>query len=337
MILGPGESPYGGTVAVGGLLFVGDPHISSRRPLRRTERDWPGPVLRKLEHLVGVSVERDLLMVLLGDLFDRPRETDEGLKTAVARILRRTRLRPFCVVGNHDADADTLTDGDTLALLAEAGVVDVSPEGGPAARVVVDGTVVGIGTTPHGRPVPHDVRGAFDEWGPVDRTVWCVHHDVALGRPYPGSVPAHAVRGADVVVMGHVHVRTMGVRVGETVWHCPGSLTRTSIDLEHHVPLAHAVDGTLRFRPVPVPHAPDPWNRTGRVVPPAGGGAFVDALLSDGVGDMDRSGDAEGLRALAADRISHDDPPGVARMVHDLLDRAVAADDVPGGGSSSAA
>lgn len=325
MILREDEIPYAGAPAVGGLAFVGDVHLSSRRPLRRVETDWPGPVLRKLEWVVDLSRERDLLVVFLGDLFDRPHEPDESLKTAVARILSGTRLRPVVTAGNHDTGATELTDGDTLALLGEAGVLDVAARGGPVARVTVEGDRIGVGSTPHGRPVPLDVRHAFDAYGPVDRTVWTVHHDVSLGRPYPGSTPPYSVRGCDAVVMGHVHARTMGVRVGETTWHCPGSLARTSIDLEDHVPVVVTMGGGGTFDTVVVPHAADPWDRTGRVVAPSdpGSSGFVEALLARDVADMRRSGTAEGLRALARARIREDDSPAVAAMVDDLIDRAV--------------
>ena len=104
-------------VACAGLLVIGDPHVSSRRPGRRKDPRWPASILAKLEHCVALANARDLAPVFLGDLFEHPVEPDEALKSRLVRILRGFRIRPLANSGNHDMAHTRLCAGDSLAPL----------------------------------------------------------------------------------------------------------------------------------------------------------------------------------------------------------------------------
>jgi hypothetical protein len=80
-------------------------------------------------------------------------------------------------------------------------------------------------------------------------------------------VPPCAIGGAALAVNGHVHKAERPVRAGETLWHNPGALARTSVDLIDHRPAAWILhpDGTLT--PEPLPFEADVFDLTGRLVP----------------------------------------------------------------------
>jgi metallophosphoesterase superfamily enzyme len=127
-----------------GLLVIGDLHVSSRRPGRRTDASWPEPILRKLERCAAIANERDLLPVLLGDLFERPVEPDMALLSRLVRILKSFRHRPLANVGNHDIGHTRLSDGDSLAVLALSDVLDVVAVSGPVGVVAASGASWGL-------------------------------------------------------------------------------------------------------------------------------------------------------------------------------------------------
>lgn len=314
-------------VACAGLLVIGDPHVSSRRPGRRKDPDWPAAILAKLEACVAIANARDLLPVLLGDLFDRPVEPDVALVSRLVRLLRGFRHRPLANVGNHDVAHARLSDGDSLALLALADVLDVAAEAGPVAEAIVAGRRLRLGMTPWGEDLPRAVDGEG-----ADAVVWFTHHDVAFaGAAYPGAVPPHAVAGCALVVNGHVHRRHAPQRAGETVWANPGAITRGSVDLIDHVPAAWILAGDLSLTPESLPHAADVFDLTGRLVPAAASAgepvesAFVSLLGAESATDMARSDDGSLLAEEAEAKFAREDTPEPVRAaVRSLLAEAVA-------------
>lgn len=317
-------------VACSGLLVIGDPHVSSRRPGRRKDPDWPAPILAKLEHCVALANERDLAPVLLGDLFERPVEPDESLKSRLIRILKGFRHRPLANVGNHDIRHTRLSDGDSLAMLAVSDVLDAVPEAGPAAHYRVEGRVLGLGATPFGQAIPTDVRGLF---AGTDAVVWLTHHDLAFGTGYPGAVPPEPITGCALAVNGHVHKRHAPLRVGETLWFNPGNITRGSIDLIDHVPAAFVLSGDLSLAEERLPFAADVFDLTGRQVaadpsPEAIGrieSAFVSLLQAETTTDLARSDDGALIREEIEAKFSRDETPEPVRAaIRSLVEAAVA-------------
>ena len=181
------------SLACNGILVIGDPHVGSRRPGRRKDAVWPQAVLGKLERCVAIANERQLAVVILGDLFDRPVETDVALKNQLIRVLKGFRHRPIVNVGNHDIQHTMLTDSDSLALLGLCDVVDVVATSAPVMEFEVGARRIGIGMTPYGQALPTDTRGSF---AGVDLHAWFTHHDIAFDGGYPGAVPPFAGRAA---------------------------------------------------------------------------------------------------------------------------------------------
>jgi len=81
--------------------------------------------LGKLEQAVRIANERDLLLVILGDLFHLATESSNALQVRLLRILRQAKYRPKCSGGNHDKEGTLLADTDALTLIAEAGGLEV--------------------------------------------------------------------------------------------------------------------------------------------------------------------------------------------------------------------
>jgi DNA repair exonuclease SbcCD nuclease subunit len=319
------------TLSCNGLLIIGDPHVSSRRPGRRKDPIWPRPVLTKLERCVTIANERGLAPVILGDLFDRPVESDEALKAQLIRILKSFHHRPMVNVGNHDIQHTTLSDGDTLALLGLCDVVDVVPVSGPVLEVSLEGRRFGVGMTPYGQAIPQDVRGSFSN---IDRQVWFTHHDIAFeGATYPGALPPFAVDGCDLLVNGHIHKTQKGILVGRTRWLNPGNITRQSVDLLDHLPRAWILGASGELEPQDLPFETGIFDLTGRLVDAASGNAVADAIESAFVSllqaeaptELKRSDDGSILRDEIEAKFAEDDTPdAIKAIVRSLLGEAVA-------------
>ncbi len=107
-----------------GFLWVGDPQIASVSPGRRVDV-YRDAVLNKLEQAVCIANERQLQMVILGDLFDEARDSDATMVTRLIRVLRKAHQKIWCVLGNHDAVELGLTDDAAISILKEAGVIEL--------------------------------------------------------------------------------------------------------------------------------------------------------------------------------------------------------------------
>ncbi|MBO1906165.1 metallophosphoesterase [Microvirga sp. 3-52] len=316
-------------IACNGVLVIGDPHVGSRRPGRRKDVVWPQAVLGKLERCVAIANERQLAVVILGDLFDRPVETDVALKNQLVRVLKGFRHRPIVNVGNHDIQHTTLTDSDSLALLGLCDVVDVVATSAPVTEFQIGARRIGVGMTPYGQAIPTDARGSFTG---VDLHAWFTHHDIAFDGGYPGAVPPFAVEGCDVLVNGHIHKTQKSVLAGRTRWMNPGNITRQSVDLVDHVPRAWILDGSGALEPQALPFESNVFDLTGRVVDAADGdavarqveSAFVTLLQAESSTELKRSGDGSIIRDEIEAKFTDDDTSEAVRaIVRSLLSEAV--------------
>ncbi len=325
---------YDEPVEASGFLWIGDPHVSSVRPGRRKDPDWPDAIFRKLSHAIAVANDRRLVPVFLGDMFEEPVEPEEAVKTRLIRILKQCWMPPVCNVGNHDKAHKLLSDEDSLSTLGASDVVDVCRDGGPVLVVHADGRRYGLGMTPYDAVIPNDVRGAFRHHA-IDEVVWATHHDIAFGDTYAGAVQPFPVEGCDLVVNGHVHLfKGRSITVGPTAWFNPGNINRRTVDLAGQEPCVFATTpGNGRER-IPLPHAKDVFDLTGRLVAPTTpddatlgvDSAFVKLLASESSGEMERSQDGSVVREIIEGRYATDATPDEVRFVVDGLWRAAVAE-----------
>jgi hypothetical protein len=326
-------------IEAGGLLFIGDPHLGSIKPGRRKDVDFGATVLTAVAQAIAVANARRLVPVFLGDIFDRPHEEDERLKTRLTRILAGCWTTPVTNTGNHDKANDMLEDCDSLALLAAGGTISVVRTSGPVCVYRIGELRVGLGATPYGQAIPTDVRDAFPE---VDTVVWITHHDVALEGAYPGALEPHPIEGCAIVVNGHMHLRKPLVTCGSTVWFNTGNITQTAVDALDHVPTVFELTADCEIVPhvLDLPTGTDAFDLTGLQVAPAKPAspgepvlrtvveaaptsAFVELLKSQDTLEMGRSGDGSLLREAIGARFEADGtPPEVRAAILGLWARA---------------
>jgi hypothetical protein len=250
---------------VAGLLFVGDPHLAPHVPGHRRD-DYPAVALEKLRFCLEAAAREDRLPVLLGDLFEVPRENGNAL---VARVLRAIDERfpagVHALVGNHDIAGRALEDADTLSVLVAAGRVRLLSREPWFGRV--GGRPLLLGGTDWARAIPEAVDplalGVPAEEAAGALVVWATHHDVRFaGYEEAARVAPREIEGVDLVVNGHIHRPLEPAACGRTLWCNPGNIARVRRgEGSRRAPAALRVDVAdapprLRTSRLEVPHRP---------------------------------------------------------------------------------
>lgn len=237
-----------------GILAIGDPHLEARTPGFRKD-DYPRVILDKLSWSLEYASENALLPIILGDLFNLPRDNPNWL---IGELVSLFQPPVHAVVGNHDCHDRRLSDDDSLSLLAKAGrviLLDDRPwEGDMNGRnVFIGGTSWGMDLPSAPSSAPHD----------DDRlTIWITHHEIGMpGYETWGHITPQELPGVDLVINGHIHMNLGSVRHGQTVWLNPGNITRRNRDeaTRNHAPsvlAVHVADNDWATERVEVPHAP---------------------------------------------------------------------------------
>jgi len=234
-----------------GILFIGDPHVAAYPPGHRID-DYREAVLRKLAFCLKESKKRQLLPVILGDLFHVPRDNPNSLLVELMELFRP--VQPWVLVGNHDKHEARLTRDVSLAVLDAAHVIVLLDRPAPAATLQCGATRVLLGASPDWTDIP----AAVDPCG-HDVVVWVTHHNVSFPDYDAGRIALREIPGVDLVVNGHIHTPKPSQRRGGTLWVNPGSLTRiTRSAVTRAVRPAAALWTPEMSEPVrlDVPHAP---------------------------------------------------------------------------------
>jgi hypothetical protein len=240
-----------------GVLFIGDPHLASRVPGFRKD-DYPRRILAKLKFALDYAREHALLPVLLGDLFDFPRDNANWLLVELHALLGHGTL---AIYGNHDCKENTPTDNDSVSVLVASGRLHLL-SATDVWHGEINGCTVIIGGTCWGQTLPE----AFDRSPYADgrpcHVLWATHHDLRFpgyeesARRSCGEVP-----GIDLVVNGHIHRDLGEVTAGGTRWVNPGNITRISRSdaCKTHVPgmlRVHVAADGLTCERIAIPHEP---------------------------------------------------------------------------------
>ena len=300
-----------------GILFIGDPHLASRAPGFRRD-DYPQVVMDKLLWALDYARDQRLLPVLLGDLFDYPRDNANWMLVKLLNALHEV----CAVAGNHDMKENQLGDNDTLAILVAARAIrllDDNPWLG-----VIGGRPVRIGGASWGRRLP-------DRVDPDGRLVfWVAHHDIRFpGYEEEGRLDCRPIAGIDCIVNGHLHRDLGRVQSGPTLWINPGNLTRvarTDASAAHkpgvlridifpdrfdaqrieapHLPFDQAFHPGVRAESIETPESPFIADLSSvRTASGAGLRQFLEASL----GQFDARV-AHEIQLLAKEVLDHDDP-----------------------------
>jgi predicted phosphodiesterase len=283
-----------------GILCIGDPHLCGWAPGYRKD-DYPQIVLEKLQWSLEYARQNFLLPVLLGDLFERPRDNSNWL---LARLMVMFDRPLLTVIGNHDLSEDLLCDHDSLKVLLAAGRLRLLADDPWSGTI--NGVPVFIGGTNNRQPIPKSVDRPADQ--PPRWVIWITHDDLEFPDYDAGRHRCREIVGVDLVVNGHIHRQMPDVVTGRTTWCNPGNISRLkrSDATKLHVPGLLRIDVTpealVRERIV-VPHKPfeDCFHPAEMIATPvAGGSQFITGLAAM---QKFRTKDGEGLRRLIEENL----------------------------------
>jgi DNA repair exonuclease SbcCD nuclease subunit len=244
-----------------GILFIGDPHLSSRVPGFRKD-DYPKVTLAKLAWCLDYARDELLLPAILGDLFDRPRDNANWLMGDLLALLGRQKV--LGIYGNHDCRENGLGDDDSMTVVAKAAKLHMVDADGPW-RGIINGCEVVVGGTSWGQWLPDRFEtDAASMLLPNGKPLvfWMAHHDVILpGYEEQGRFKPREIPGIDVVVNGHIHRPLVDGESASTLWITPGNISRISRSdtTREHVPAVLRIDISMQGwerKTITVPHAP---------------------------------------------------------------------------------
>lgn len=203
-----------------GLLFIGDPHLSSRIPGFRKD-DYTGAILKKMEFAINYAAEHFLLPILLGDLFNLPRDNSNRLLTHLMRILEGRLV--LGVTGNHDTTESELQDEDSLSVIVAAGRLRLLDQSGPW-RGIVNKVPLCIGGSSWSEKIPTQ----FEEAASDACVVWITHHNIGFVDAEGSWIKPQEIQGIQLIVNGHIHRPMPDRTCGMTTWMNPGSIARVA-------------------------------------------------------------------------------------------------------------
>jgi len=276
------------TVDARGFLIFGGLFLSTRGPLWRNDEAFSEKILAKLSYVLDLAKEERLIPVITGNVFARPHESNDAMKTVLIRLLNSSWTPALCGIGKNDKSGEHLDDADSLAVIGEAGALIIA-NGGAVEAVAVDGDFrLGIGFTHYNSTLPAVINQGGEN---VSGVVW-IYHRSAAGRQ-PQYLP-----GCNLVVDASnprettpVHLRGDGGKT--TVWQSVGAMARIYEDMAETTPCAWALtkNGFSR-RAVPceslVPAAGEARGVMA-VSSQRGGGNFAKALLSIRQGGVEKT------------------------------------------------
>lgn len=213
-----------------GLVFIGDPHCAYDSPGRRLDNYFES-CINKLKQARDFCNENDYYPIILGDLIHRNDESSNKLTSALIRVLGSFKHKPVELGGNHGKELFEYSDSDIETILELAGVIEIVNSKKSPKLFNIDGSLVCLHFCAHGEDLPEKVLTPKKHTG-----ILISHHDLLFGDGYPGAKPLKEVAGASIAVNGHIHKTYPSVKVGATVWNCPGNIEPLSVDVRDHKP-----------------------------------------------------------------------------------------------------
>ncbi len=233
------------------ILFATDFHFRSMRPVARTDESFFATQLGKLEQILRLSKDVDLV-IFGGDIFDRP-DVGEEVQIKVMRMLGRFKRPPLTVVGQHEVYG---YEGSSI----EKSALGVMLESGRLQKL----------------DCLHLDNPGIDLYGihAYDKAVWnlpeeggkriVVAHKMLTDRPIPNAdcIPVSsvaAVTNAHLVLSGDIHFPHETEENG-CLFVNPGSISRMSIADKDRIPQVAIItvedDGDIDCAMVPLSAKP---------------------------------------------------------------------------------
>lgn len=217
-----------------GILFIGDPHLWSKKPSKRTDESFVETVLDKINQAIEIAIDNNLYPIILGDLFHVDSESDIRLLTKLTKILKKLPYPCSSVEGNHEKSQLTLSEDVALSLLQEAGLLYVLEDNAYQLILNVGQKEVLIGSTPYGSKIPKAPK--IPKNVHPDFTFWLTHHNLDFGDSYPGVIKVEEIEGVNILVNGHIHKTKKPLKINNMLAFNPGNIVRLSTDCLEHEP-----------------------------------------------------------------------------------------------------
>lgn len=240
------------------LLFIGDPHLTSRQVSSRHDIDSiKTSILNKMRFIADLSHEYCALPLIKGDLFDNDKESDIELLYELSEVLQEFYVTPYTLVGNHDKTENVLNKQNMLKYLIDTNQLREIKDNVITIKTMVNGMQVEIGGTHYGSLIPHSVTKFSRK---TDKVVWMTHHDLNFGVFYENMQKLHEIQGVDLAVNGHIHMYQNERQHGMTTWCNAGNITRMSRDMEEHIPKVwlwspqQHDDNFIKLKGIEIPH-----------------------------------------------------------------------------------
>lgn len=207
-----------------GLFLIADPHLADTPPGQRLA-GYLDQILTKLEACLDEAADRDMAVVILGDLFHWPRDNSNRMLVELIRIFgsRTGDQRVWALVGNHDKYQSRFTEDVSIAVLEAAGVLRLMKEDGPQFILDTGDEQVLVGGSPDGTPLPKGYDG--EKWG-AEKVVWVTHHNIQFPEFIDRAYSIKELPGIDWLINGHIHRPQQTIAKGQTTWANPGNITR---------------------------------------------------------------------------------------------------------------
>ena len=248
-----------------GLLIIGDPHITSYKPDKRSDEDYLTVCLDKLEQSLEIAYRENLCPILLGDLLSKI--DDYNVTALLIKLLNKYKdkigIPIISNLGNHDVskrvayslrkkinnekpDEDTdenifeenengfyipIENKSIIAILKASGSLNIFNKI-EDLKININNKDCLLKFVPYGIPIPEKIESN------QFKNIMFTHHDInfGIGNQYYFSTKIFPINNCDLVINGHIHNYIPPQEVGNTIWYNPGNIIRTSISLGDETP-----------------------------------------------------------------------------------------------------
>lgn len=243
-----------------GLLFIGDPHLSSKAMNYRKD-DYEQVSLEKFKWCIDYAHNNNLMPILLGDLFHSPRTNSN---TLICRLLDIISEPVPAILGNHDVKYNEINNEDSISILIKAKKLCLL-DNNPIITKINNRHILIGGSSWNKKSLPTKIDlkkyfpNLYDQESCI--VIWICHHNLDLLNYETNSkkIFTHEIENLNFVINGHIHTPQEDQIKGQTCWLTPGSITRTKRgkNSEKHIPSVLRFDITktsFEKYTVPVPH-----------------------------------------------------------------------------------
>jgi len=211
-----------------GILFIGDPMLSSKFATQRGEADAAEVTLSKLSQSLDIAKEQNLLPICLGNMFSRKGENKITFLNSIFSLMKK-HGNVLTLVGSHDRSSEgKLLEQDTLSIVRDLGLATVMDGSDFFGEFNINGRKVSIGGTSSNGDIPRYIDSQ-------NEVVWITHHDVDYGQ-LGARISPYEIQGCSTVVNGRIHGKKKPLTMGQTVWFNPGNILRFSAIEEQNKP-----------------------------------------------------------------------------------------------------